>query len=79
VREQLSAAERVGMTSIILEPLLEVEAGALNASQCVELASVYSRWAHQLQMKAKILRKNRCRRKPAPRIRSLPLWMLARN
>ena len=67
------------MTSIILEPLLEVETAELNAGQCLDLAAVYLRWAHQLQMKAKILKKNRSRRQPSPKLRSLPLWMLARN
>jgi len=48
---------KLEMTKITLEPQLELLASDLNAHQCAEVAMVYARWAHQLQMKAKILRK----------------------
>lgn len=40
---------------VTLEPELELHAATLNAQQCRALARVYLRWAHQLQIKSKIL------------------------
>lgn len=40
---------------ITLEPELQIQAVTLSARECRKLAETYRRWAHQLDLKARIM------------------------
>jgi hypothetical protein len=69
---------KIARMKITLEPELERTAGSLDASQCRRLASVYKRWARELEMKAAILETHSVPA-PQPRLRRLPLQKLLLN
>ena len=61
-----------------MEPELECEVGLFTASQRVELARKFERWARQLRVSAFILRRAAERKEPAV-LKALPPRKLALN
>lgn len=67
---------------VTLEPQLEAIAGLLPASARRKLALDFKKWAHQLEVSAAIMERDRRRAygpRPTPTLKNLPLRVLVRN
>lgn len=70
----------MGMIKVTLEPDLEIQAVTLTANQCDALANTYRRWAHQLAVKASIMRRSASRPPSGVRLlRPIARRLLLRN